>query len=268
MKKMFLYIARRFKDVSEQCSDFGLLQGRDIGKWLISKELIASEFEKYKAVKKWVLSAGEDSRESYLEDLMTHVRFELMNRFLMNTVLDDSGFLPRKVLAHALQRSLCIGLSIPGLDVYYRHKYYNYQLSPVPGATFGLAIGKLESEFLIKPMAPFFFTFYHWCMSARVELHDAMYLVLQFEQRFFSKGPLQSLAEDVSSSSFHGSTRLVAEIGSVPCTRQFNQLAAEDNILYIKIIDCMNLEQLKVSYGEAQKGSLSLLFNIQCKSRK
>ncbi len=85
-----------------------------------------------------------------------HVRFELMGRLLMNTVLDDLGFLPRKVLAHALKRSLCIGLSIPGLDVHNKYQYDNYQLSPVPGATFGLAIGKLESEFLIKPMPPFF----------------------------------------------------------------------------------------------------------------
>ncbi len=131
---MFLYIARRFKDVSEQCPHFELLQGVEIGRWLKSEELIASEFEKYKAVKKWVMSAGDNSCESYLENLMTHVRFELLDRFCINTVL-------------------LIWSSTE------------------------------ESEFVIKPMPPFFFTYHHWCMSALVEvLADVGYLVLQFEQ--------------------------------------------------------------------------------------
>lgn len=109
------YIAKRLRKVVRRCPNFEDLDPEDLEDILSSRELIASEMEKFDAVDKWVRLSGNNLE---FHSLLSYVHFEILTEREKDYIVSHSEHIPQNKMSELLEMCTDHGAIIP--DTWFR----------------------------------------------------------------------------------------------------------------------------------------------------
>lgn len=261
---VFRFIARRMPEVAAKSPDFKRLLAHHLRQFLSSKELVATELDKFQIILEWVKKSEKVGME-VRDELFSYMRYELLDRSEMQQVSANCEYVPTKVLWKHLERTMSPATRVPVLpclqnpernsDGKFLKRKRNVGKD---AAVFALQIPSFleDASSLQRPVAFHYFRYnlWIWCLHFK---SDNSAVVLDVVRRERSIHPGSCFADEVQKSTVRVVTNVLSATGDFVDAMEHNATIADEIIVeFFK-------SRRKLEQDEKKNGLLNLLVSVE-----